>query len=122
MWYLTLHRWVGDREEAVRNHLDSHLSWMHEQQVAGRVLIAGPTPDLEVGIIVFGHMSREDLDELCRHEPFVAAGHRQYEVIPWEVHHLLGIGGFDRRTVSAMAEHDARSQAGPSAVPEADRA
>lgn len=26
MWYLTLHRWVGDRQEAVTNAFQDHLA------------------------------------------------------------------------------------------------
>ncbi|MCX4904664.1 YciI family protein [Streptomyces sp. NBC_00878] len=105
MWHLTLHRWTGDREATVQHaleHLDDHLAWMREQQLAGKVLIAGPTPDKELGIMLFGHMSKQDVHELCRTDPFISAGLREYEVIPWEVHHLLGIGAFDTRTVNAM--------------------
>lgn len=102
MWYLTLHRWVGDREEAIKSSLDDHLAWMREQQFAGKVLIAGPSRDGDLGIIVFGHMSRADLDALCRQEPFVARGYREYEVIAWDVHQLLGVGGFDVKTIAAM--------------------
>jgi uncharacterized protein YciI len=102
MWFLTLHRWTGDRQEAIRSSLDDHLAWMRKQQLAGKVLIAGPTPDQTLGIIVFGHMSAADVDELCSQEPFIARGYRECEVIPWEVHHLLGIGGFDVKTIAAM--------------------
>ena len=102
MWYLTLHRWVGDREEAIKSSLDDHLAWMRQQQFAGKVLIAGPSPDLDLGIIVFAHMSRADLDALCRREPFVARGQREYEVVEWRVDQLLGIGGFDAKTIAAM--------------------
>jgi uncharacterized protein YciI len=91
MWYLTLHRWVGDQEEAIKTSLDDHLTWIREQLLAGKLLIAGPSPDRGVGIIVFGHMSANELDELCRQEPFIARGYRDYEAIPWEVHQLLGI-------------------------------
>jgi uncharacterized protein YciI len=102
MWYLTLHRWVGDREEAIKSSLDDHLAWMREQQFAGKVLIAGPSHDGDLGIIVFGHMSKADLDALCRQDPFVARGYREYEVIAWDVHQLLGVGGFDVKTIAAM--------------------
>jgi uncharacterized protein YciI len=95
MWYLTLHRWVGDREEAIKSSLGDHLAWLREQQFAGRVLIAGPSGDGDRGIIVFGHMSSADVDALCRQEPFVARGYREYEAIAWDVHQLLGIGAFD---------------------------
>ena len=102
MWYLTLHRWTGDREEAIKSSLDDHLAWLRQQQFAGKVLIAGPSHDGDLGIIVFGHMSRAGLDALCRQEPFVARGLREYEVIEWDVHQLLGIGGFDAKTIAAM--------------------
>ena len=97
-WHLTLHRWTEGRERS-RELLEAHLSWMREQQRSGRVLIAGPTPDLETGIVVFGHASGEEVDRICATEPFIAAGLRRYERIPWDVHHLLGVGGFDFATV-----------------------
>jgi len=108
MWYLTLHRWTGDRERAIAEALPAHLTWMREQQLAGRVLIAGPSPDRELGIIVVGSMPRDAVDDLFRDEPLVAGNFRNYEVIGWDVHHLLGIGGFDVPTVTAMiaSEHD----------------
>jgi uncharacterized protein YciI len=43
MWYLTLHRWFGDRHEAINSSLDDHLAWMREQQLAGKVLFSGPS-------------------------------------------------------------------------------
>jgi hypothetical protein len=99
---LTLHRWVGEREEAIKSSLDDHLAWLRQQQFSGKVLIAGPSHDGDLGIIVFAHMSRADLDVLCRQEPFVARGLREYEVVEWDVHQLLGIGGFDVKTIAAM--------------------
>jgi uncharacterized protein YciI len=102
MWYLTLHRWLGDRDEAINSSLGDHLAWMREQQRTGKVLFAGPSLDGELGIIVFGHMSRAELNDLCRREPLVARGYRDFEVIAWEVHQLLGVGGFDVKTIAAM--------------------
>lgn len=102
MWHLTLHRWIGDPQDAIEEKLDEHLAWMRTQQLDGTVVAGGPSSDGNLGIIVFGHSSRDDVDELLRHEPFISAGLRQCEVIDWEVHHLLGIGGFDRKTITAM--------------------
>lgn len=83
MWYLTLHRWVGDRGEAIKSTVDDHLAWMRDQQRAGEVLIAGPTRDGDLGIIVFGHMSRAGPDALGHQGPLVAGAYRQYEVVEW---------------------------------------
>ncbi|WP_275560617.1 YciI family protein [Streptomyces sp. 5-6(2022)] len=112
MWYLTLHRWSGDRERAIEEALGDHLAWMHHQQLTGRILMAGPSPDRGLGIIVVGHMRREAVDDLFRSEPFVAGGFREYEVIPWEVHHLLGIGGFSVPAVTAMLADERAHQNG----------
>ena len=106
MWYLTMHRWIGDREEAIKSSLDDHLAWLRQQQLAGKVLIAGPSHDGALGIIVFGQMSKPDLEALCRQEPFVARGYREYDVVEWDVHQLLGIGGFDVKTIAAMTRGD----------------
>ena len=100
MWHLTLHKWVGDQQAVAASAvadgtLQAHLDWMREQQLAGKVLMAGPTPDYRLGIIVFGHLPEDAVHELCRGEPLVARGHREYEVIAWDVHHVLGIGQFE---------------------------
>ncbi|MFG1609774.1 YciI family protein [Actinoplanes sp. NPDC049265] len=100
MWYLTVHRWRADQRTAIAGAIEDgtlarHLTWMREQQIAGRVLMAGPSPDRTLGIIVFGHLPEEIVHELCRSEPMVAAGHRAFEVTPWDVHHVLGIGQFE---------------------------
>lgn len=50
MWHLTLHRWTGDPSLAVARLLDAHLTWMQRQQLAGKVLMAGPIPDKRLGI------------------------------------------------------------------------
>ena len=101
MWNLTWHRWTGDRD-AAGAMLDEHLAWMLEQQRAGRVIASGPTADGEIGIIVFGHMSRDEVDALCATEPFVRAGLREYDVHAWDVHQVLGVGPFDSAAVTAV--------------------
>ncbi|MFJ6900691.1 YciI family protein [Streptomyces hokutonensis] len=111
MWHLTLHRWTRDRGEAMKL-LEDHLAWMRGQQLAGNIIAAGPTPDRELGIVLFRHMSRQEVDEICRDEPFIAGGYRDYEVVPWEVHHLLGIGGFDIKTITAMTEAETQYEPG----------
>lgn len=102
MWFLTLHRWIADGKQNSPALLDDHLSWMTEQMRAGKVLIAGPSTDIEIGVIVFGEMPREQLVRLVRTEPFTAAGLRDFEVIPWEVHQLFGVDTHGRNnTVTA---------------------
>jgi uncharacterized protein YciI len=101
MWYLTWHRWTGDRQQAL-DMLDEHLAWMREHQETGEVIASGPTTDGEIGIIVFRSMTRERLDRLCATEPFVRSGFRDYDVYSWDVHQLLGVGPFTRDAVGAV--------------------
>lgn len=90
MWYLTLHRWTGDRREALPL-IPTHRQWTLDQQRAGRMIASGPTPDLSVGIMVFRGESEEEIASLCELEPLIAAGHRTVEIMAWEVHELLGV-------------------------------
>ena len=93
MWHLTLHRWIGDRHAAIDEKLDEHLAWMRTQQLDGTVLAGGPSSDGDLGIIVFGHSSRDEVDEsLQAHLVMVskAALNRRYDAIryhskPWRV-------------------------------------
>lgn len=50
MWYLIVHRWVGDPQEALNSSSDDHLSGLREQERAGKLLISGPSPDRSVGL------------------------------------------------------------------------
>lgn len=105
MFYLTFHTWIGDRGAAMKL-LDAHLAWMRDQQRTGNIIAAGPTPDRETGIVLLRHMNRGEVDVVLGSDPFVAGGHRTYEVMEWDAHHVLGVGGFDRATVMAMTQAD----------------
>jgi uncharacterized protein YciI len=100
MWYLATFEWTGDPREAV-DLLTPHLEWIREHQLAGRMLFAGPSDDGELGIIVFGHMDRTEAETLCRNDPFVIDGHRNYTLTGWDVHQVLGVG-FQNTPVDRM--------------------
>jgi len=101
MWYLTIHRWTGPSADA-RGLLGEHLRWNERQHASGRVLFSGPSEDGRLGIIVFrgGDLGAADVAALCRQEPFVKAGLREFEVIPWIARQVLGAGAF---TVEELA-------------------
>lgn len=91
MWYLTLQRWTVDPREATADLLDQHLDWMHTQTLRGTVLLAGPSADMELAIVIFRAEDRAEAERLCHTEPFVAAGYRTVEMIDWDVHQIFGI-------------------------------
>jgi len=106
MWHLGIFNWIGDPHDALEL-LPAHLDWIRQQQLAGRILFAGPSDDGEKGIIVFAHMDHDKAETLCRSDPFVAKGHRRYTLIAWDVHQALGIG-FQSTPVAPMTQTDSR--------------
>jgi uncharacterized protein YciI len=107
MWYLTLHRYVKPREES-RSVLDEHLEWNFHQQQAGRILFSGPTSDKQMGIMVLKANSIDEAKALIDTEPFVREGYRACEIYEWEIHQILGAGGFTPRSIQALNEDTAR--------------
>ena len=89
-WFLTLHRWAVDPGQALAR-LDEHRAWVLQQHRAGNILISGPTPDRSLGIMLFRAASQADIDAILGTEPWIAAGERTVDVIPWDVHELLGM-------------------------------
>lgn len=93
MWYLVLRREVVPRSEWTVS-LDEHLEWMEREHRAGRILLSGPTPDRSMGIYVIKAESIAEAETIAAGDPFTVAGYSAPEIIEWEVHQMLGIGGF----------------------------
>lgn len=89
-WFLTLHRWAVERSQAMPL-LAEHRAWMLKKHWAGKVVISGPTPDRSLGIIVVRAPDQQAVTDLFADEPWVARGMRTVEIIPWDVHELLGV-------------------------------
>ncbi|WP_033294584.1 YciI family protein [Amycolatopsis jejuensis] len=98
MWYLTIQRWTTDPQRAIGELLDDHLAWLDDQLRAGTVLLGGPSADLQLGIIVFRAENASEADRLCRTEPFVAAGYREFDLIEWDVQQVFGVQAARRRS------------------------
>jgi len=93
MWYLVLSRPVVPREQ-MSGSLDDHLSWMKSQHEVSNVLFSGPTADHSMGIYVIRAASREDAQAVADSDPFHALDFRNYEMLDWEVHQIMGAGPF----------------------------
>ena len=100
MWYLTIQRWTVDRQTAISELLREHVDWMDEHLRAGTVLMAGPSADMELGIVVLRAADPAEADRICRTEPFVAAGYREYDLIAWDVRQLFGVNASPRPPAS----------------------
>ncbi|MFG2044602.1 YciI family protein [Dactylosporangium sp. NPDC048998] len=101
IWYLVMRR----RSEPLfpgPDVLDRHLAWMRTQHEHGTVLISGPTPDNSTGIYVVRAASREEAATVANSDPMCADGKATIEIIEWDVHQVLGVGGFDLASLSAI--------------------
>ena len=102
MWYLVLSRPVASREQLAESRND-HLSWMKSQHEAGNVLFSGPTVDRSVGIYVITAASAEQAHSVADADPFHANRLRNYEMLEWEIHQILGAGPFSREEMEFRA-------------------
>ena len=102
MWYLTFSRPQAPREQIVP-HLQEHLDWQRRMHDAGAVLFSGPSGDRSMGIILVRAASLDEAKQVLDSEPFHALGLRTYEVIEWDVHQGLGLGGFSGESLALLA-------------------
>jgi uncharacterized protein YciI len=65
--------------ETVKKHVDR----IRDMDNNGNLVLCGPTKDYPgvAGIIVFGAQDREEAEEICRSEPFVAEGYATYKLV-----------------------------------------
>ena len=94
----------------VKARTSDHFTWMQAQHAAGKVLISGPTPDRTMGIYVVRAASAENAHTIAASDPFHLHNLREYDLIPWEVHQMLGVGPFSIPGVEFLAEHDPSTQ------------
>ncbi len=95
MWYLIHRRSVRPRAEWTVT-LDQHLAWMKRQHEAGKILLSGPTRDRKVGIYVIRAESREEAERIAASDPYTEGGFCTFDLYEWEVHQILGVGGFGK--------------------------
>ena len=100
MWYITMRRAVRPREEWTVT-LDEHLAWMKQQHEAGNIVLSGPTPDRKLGMYLVRAASREEAEAVAAGDPFTAAGFCAYDLVPWEIHQIMGIGPFTAAELQA---------------------
>lgn len=80
--------------EQMTGSLDDHLSWMRSQQEVSKELFSGPTADHSMGIYVIRSSSREEAQTVADSHPFHAPEFRNYDMLDWEVHQMMGAGNF----------------------------
>jgi uncharacterized protein YciI len=103
MWYLTFSKPAATREQ-IMPHLQEHLDWQRTMHDAGTMLFSGPSADHSMGIMVLRAGSLDEAKQTLDSEPFHKLGLRTYEVIEWDVHQGMGIGGFTSESLALLGQ------------------
>jgi uncharacterized protein YciI len=106
MWFICLRRSVVPREQWT-TPVDEHLAWMKLQHEAGRIIFSGPGQGADgtpYGIYLIRCASREEAERIAAGDPFTANGHCAFELIQWDVHQILGAGGFTMAGLQATLQ------------------
>src|SRR5688572_19953123 len=93
MWFLCLRQNKRPREER-KASLDQHLVWMRARHEDGSILVSGPSQARGLGIYLIRAESEEKAKQIAAGDPFTVAGDTSFELIPWEIHQIAGIGPF----------------------------
>jgi uncharacterized protein YciI len=92
-WFLILQRHIRPRQEWTIGR-PQHLAWIKQLHDAGKMVISGPTPELNLGIYLIKAESRKEAEQIAASDPFTAAGYCKFELFEWEIHQILGVGTF----------------------------
>ena len=103
MWFICLRRSIVPREQWTTEP-DEHLVWMKQQHASGSILFSGPGQDKDgtrYGIYLIRCDSKAEAEKIAASDPFTANGHCAFDLIEWEVHQILGAGGFTMAGIQA---------------------
>lgn len=104
MWFLCLRRSVTPLEQWTTT-LDEHLAWMKEMHDGGLIYLSGPGrrdgDDTFYGVYLIRAGSRAEAERVAAADPFTANGHCTFELIEWDVHQIMGAGGFSLAALRA---------------------
>ena len=106
MWFICLRRSILPREQWTVS-VDEHLGWMKQMHEAGSIIISGPGkgPDgTPYGICLIRAASRPEAEAIAAGDPFTVAGHCAFDLIEWEVHQIMGAGGFSMAAMQGLRE------------------
>ena len=106
MWFICLRRSILPREQW-NVSVDEHLAWMKTMHEAGSILMSGPGkgPDnTPYGIYLIRAASKQDAETVAAGDPFTAAGLCAFDLIEWEVHQILGAGGFSMAAMQGLRD------------------
>ncbi|MCP3979157.1 MAG: GTP cyclohydrolase [bacterium] len=86
--FVVLIKYTAELDEIDRLMRD-HVAFLHECYRAGVFLTSGRRVPRTGGVILARAESREDLDEVLRHDPFVVEGAATYEIVEFKtsLHH-----------------------------------
>jgi uncharacterized protein YciI len=106
MWFICLRRSIVEREKWT-TPVDDHLSWMKQQHEAGKIVFSGPGQGEDgtaYGIYLIRCGSKQEAQQIAAGDPFTVNGHCAFDLIQWDVHQILGAGGFTMAGLQATLQ------------------
>ena len=80
---------VNATQEMITPHVVEHLSWMNEQEAAGKLWASGPFPEPGItvgdGLTIFNVGTIDEARTLMAQEPLTKRGLRTFEMHAWEL-------------------------------------
>ena len=93
MWFLCQRRDKAPRDKRTVS-LDQHLVWMRARHEDGSIVMSGPAPGRGFAMYLIRAESEEKAKAIAAADPFTVAGDTTFDLIPWEIHQVIGIGPF----------------------------
>ncbi len=100
MWFLCQRRDAKPRDEWTVDR-NTHLKWMKVQHEAGHIVMSGPAPGHGMSMYLMRAASLEAAEQIAAADPFTAAGQCTFQIIPWEIHQIMGVGPFSNAGIAA---------------------
>ena len=82
MFYLYL---MSDKKELTEQLVKDHVEYLKALDVDGKLVLCGPFSDYPGGMVVFQADSFDQVILVAESDPFIASGHKTYELRTLEV-------------------------------------
>ena len=96
-WYLAIRR-MTEPPASWRDLLPAHLAWLKDMHDTGTIIMSGPGTEPRLGIYIMRAPGSAEATRIVHADPLLQSPGATVEVIEWQLHQIMGIGGFDAGT------------------------
>jgi uncharacterized protein len=93
-WYLAIRR-MTEPPASWRDLLPAHLAWLKDMHDTGTIIMSGPGTEPRLGIYIMRAPGSAEATRIVHADPLLQSPGATVEVTEWQLHQIMGIGGFD---------------------------